>query len=215
MPIELHGYEYSVYAWIARFALHEKGVQYRWVEVNPFAETVPASYLALHPFKRVPVLVHGDFVLYETTANTRYVDEACDGPGLQRKDPKERARSNQIISIVDSYAYWPLVRQVFAHGFLRSRTGRTADAGEVHRGLDAAPRVLSALETIASEAEYLCGDGLSLADTHLAPMIGYFVRVPEGRALLQAHPRLTRWWGTVSERRAYRETVPPLPQDPQ
>ncbi len=29
MTIELHGYQYSVYAWIARFALHEKGVNYR------------------------------------------------------------------------------------------------------------------------------------------------------------------------------------------
>ena len=71
MAVELHGYQYSVYSWIARLALHEKGVMYSWVEVNPFAENVAASYLATHPFKRVPALVHGGFEVYETSAITR------------------------------------------------------------------------------------------------------------------------------------------------
>jgi glutathione S-transferase len=212
MPVELYGYQYSVYAWIARFALHEKGVGYSWTEISPFAENVPESYLAKHPFKRVPVLVHDEFAVYETSAITRYVDEAFGGPDLQCEGPKERARCNQIVSIVDSYAYWPLVRQVFSHGFLRPRTGRAADSGEIRQGLGAAPRVLAALETIASEAQYLCGDRLSLADLHLAPMISYFVLAPEGRALLDGHPRLTRWWEVISQRPAYRATLPRLPQ---
>lgn len=211
MSVDLHGYEYSVYSWIARFALHEKGVEYDWREINPFAEEVPASYLAIHPFKRVPVLAHDRFTVYETTAITRYVDETFDGPALQRTHPGERARCSQIVSIVDSYAYWPLVRQVFSHGFLRSRTGRPADAGEVRQGLDATPKVLAALEAITGDGPYLCGDDISLADIHLAPMIGYFVLVPEGHDQLQVHPRLSRWWSVVSKRQAYRETVPRLP----
>src|SRR4051794_12763682 len=124
MAIELHGYKYSVCSWIARLALDEKGVAYDWVEVDPFAEDVPASYLDMHPFKRVPALLHGTFALYETSAITRYVDEAFDGPALQRAEPAERARCNQIMSIVDSYAYWPLVRQVFSHRVFRPRLGR-------------------------------------------------------------------------------------------
>ena len=38
LSVVLHGYEYSVYAWIAGFALHEKGGAYSRVEVNPFAD---------------------------------------------------------------------------------------------------------------------------------------------------------------------------------
>jgi hypothetical protein len=30
MTVELYGYKYSVYAWIARLALHEKGCAYKW-----------------------------------------------------------------------------------------------------------------------------------------------------------------------------------------
>ena len=215
MPVELHGYEYSVYAWIARFALHEKGVKYSWMEINPFAENVPASYLAMHPFKRVPVLVDDGFAVYETTAITRYIDEAFDGPELQRTEPKERARCCQIISIVDSYAYWPLVRQVFSNGFLRPRTRRPVDAGELRIGLAEAPRVLSALEAIASDAPFLCGDSLSLADVHLAPMIGYFALAPDGRLILDRYSRLSRWLGSISNRPAYQASIPRWPPTPQ
>src|SRR5262249_17882139 len=162
------GYHYSVYSWIARFALHEKDVVYDWVEINPFAANVAASYLAKHPFKRVPVLVHDGFAVYETSAITRYVDEAFAGPNLQRtrQDQRERRRCTQVISIVDSYAYWPLVRQVFSHAVLRPLTGRSTDEKEVRSGLEAAPTLLAALEKIAGEEHYLCGKDLSLADIH-------------------------------------------------
>lgn len=214
MATELHGYQYSVYSWIARLALHEKGVTYDWIEVNPFAEDIPASYLAMHPFKRVPALTHAGFVLYETDAITRYVDEAFEGPKLQPVEPRERARCNQIISIVDSYAYWPLVRQVFSHGVFRPRMSRPVDENEFQRGLEAAPRVLAALESTAGEGPCLCGNQLSLADIHLAPMVGYFVMADEGRALLQKYPRLGQWWSELSNRSAFVVTMPRLPPAP-
>lgn len=211
MAIELHGYQYSVYSWIARLALHEKGVAYDWIEVDPFAENIPASYIALHPFKRVPALTHAGFVLYETGAITRYVDEVFEGPKLQPVEPRERARCNQIISVVDSYAYWPLVRQVFSHGVFRPRMKRPVDESEFQSGLEAAPRVLAALESIAGEGPWLCGNQLSLADIHLAPMIGYFVLADEGRALLQKYPRLSEWWSELSNRSTFVTTTPRLP----
>ena len=92
MPLVLHGYRYSVYLRIARLALAEKGLAYDRVEVNPFAADVPAAYLALHPFGRVPTLVHDDFALYETGAITRYVDRAFSGPALQPAQPRMLGR---------------------------------------------------------------------------------------------------------------------------
>lgn len=211
MAIELHGYQYSVYSWIARLALHEKGKAFDWIEVNPFAEDVPASYLAIHPFKRVPALIHDGIVVYETGAITRYVDEAFEGPRLQPEQPRERARCNQIISIVDSYAYWPLVRQVFSHRVFRPMMKLQADEKELQSGLEAAPRILAALEDVASGGRYLCGNDISLADIHLAPMIGYFARAPEGKDLLQKQLRLSGWWADFSKRAAFVATSPRLP----
>jgi glutathione S-transferase len=211
MTMELHGYQYSVYSWIARLALAEKGVEYDWIEVNPFAPDMPQSYLALHPFKRVPALVHDGFEIYETGAITRYVDEAFPGPALQPADHRLRARCNQFLSIVDSYAYWPLVRQVFSHRVFRARLGGPSDAAEIEKGLAAASGVLAALERLVADAEYLCGAEISLADIHLAPMIGYFAMAEEGAALLKRHRKLANWWATMSARQTYRATMPRLP----
>ena len=75
----------------------------------------------------MPTLVHDGFVLYETSAITRYVDEAFPGPALQPTEPAQRARMNQIVAIVDSYGYWPMVRQVFSHRVFRRPAGETGD----------------------------------------------------------------------------------------
>ena len=92
-PINLYGLERSVYTRIARLALEEKGVPYALCEVEIFGpDGVPPEHLARHPFGRIPVLEHGDFWLYETTAITRYVDEAFPGPNLQPHEPMAQAR---------------------------------------------------------------------------------------------------------------------------
>ena len=215
MTVQLHGYQYSVYAWIARLALHEKAISYTWVEVNPFAKDVPTDYLAMHPFGRVPTLVNGDFVLFETSAITRYVDEAFQGPRLQPINPKDRGRVSQIISVIDSYAYWPLVRQVFSHGVFRPRLGHPADPIEYRRGLETAPFVLGALDQLASGGDFLVADSLSLADIHLAPMIAYFTSDPHGETLLKQHRRLSTWWSAMSLQKHVIETKPVLPEVPQ
>ncbi|MBS0527105.1 MAG: glutathione S-transferase family protein [Proteobacteria bacterium] len=207
MPLVLHGYRYSVYVRIARLALAEKRVAYDRVEVNPFAPDVPASYPALHPFGRVPTLVHDGFTLYETGAITRYIDRAFPGPALQPTDPQALARMDQIIGIADAYAYWPLVRQVFSHRVFRPSTGRPGDETEIARGAQASAKVLAALEP-------LVGDGVTLADLHLGAMIAYFVQAPEGRQALRQHPRLAAWWARLSARPGFAATDPGLPGAP-
>ena len=81
---QLFGADYSVYVRIVRLALAEKGVGYDLVPVDVFAaDGVPAWYLELHPFGRIPAFEHDGLRLFETAAITRYVDEAFAGPPLQ------------------------------------------------------------------------------------------------------------------------------------
>jgi glutathione S-transferase len=211
MTLVLHGYRYSVYNRIARLTLAEKGVPYERVEVNPFAPDVPAAYLALHPFGRVPALVHDGFALYETAAITRYVDRAFAGPALQPADPRALARMDQIIGVVDAYGYWPLVRQVFSHRVFRPRLGQPPDEAEIARGLEIAPKVLAALERLAADDVFLTGPALSLADLHLGAMIAYFAQAREGEAQLNQHARLAAWWQQLGQRPSFAATDPGLP----
>jgi glutathione S-transferase len=117
---------------------------------------------------------------------------------------------DQIIGIVDSYAFWPLVRQVFSHRAFRPALGRPVDEAEVARGLAAAAKVLGALEALAAEP-FIVGPAISLADFHLGAMIAYFTLAPEGSALLDTHPRLAAWWRHVSRRPSFAATDPGLP----
>jgi glutathione S-transferase len=160
----------------------------------------------------VPTLVTGDFVLFETSAITRYVDEAFKGPPLQPIKPEDRGRVSQIISIIDCYAYWPLVRQVFSHGVFRPKLGCPADPIEYQRGLEAAPLVLRALDQLASEGGFLVADALSLADIHLAPMVGYFTSDPSGETQLKQYNRLSTWWSVMSLEKHFVETKPVIPE---
>jgi glutathione S-transferase len=206
-PVQLHGYRYSAYTRIARLALLSKKVEHRTIEVDPFAGPSQA-YLELHPFGRVPALTHGAFKLFETGAITRYVDRAFAGPPLQPEAAAALARMDQVISVVDSYAYWPMVRQVSSHAFFRPLFGEPSVREEIDAGLEASGKVLSFLDGVAGEGIVLSGRDFTLADCHLAPTMDYFVRAEEGKAALSSHPALQAWWDRTSALDVLKATDP-------
>lgn len=210
MELVLHGYHFSVYVRIVRMVMTEKGLSWTHVEVDPFGP-LPAAYLEMNPFGRVPTLTHGGFVVYETTAITRYLGEAFDGPSLQSQDARCRARMTQLIAVADSYAYWPLVRQVYAQRVFRPAEGQKSDESEIAKGLGASQKVLAALENLAGNV-WLCADEPSLADFHLGAMIGCFTAAPEGTQLLSRYPKLQAWWARLRERQSCIATDPGLPK---
>ncbi|WP_037317603.1 glutathione S-transferase family protein [Ruegeria halocynthiae] len=209
--VVLRGYQFSVYNRIARVALHEKGVSYDTEEIDPFADDIPAHYMLRQPFGRVPVLSHGAFDVYETSAIGRYVDAVFDGPRLVPLGGESLTRLAQVVSIVDSYGYRPMVRQVFAHRIFRPAVGEESDEAEIENGLAASRPVLQALDTLASEAHVLDGRVFTLADCHLAPMIAYFVQAPEGKTALSNYSALSDWWALTSQRASVADTEPSLP----
>ena len=203
----LHGAASSVYVRAARMALAEKGVAYTLVPVDVFAPGgPPAGHLARQPFGKIPAFEHDDFMLYETGAITRYVDEAFDGPALQPADPKARARMAQAIGIQDSHVYPDLVWGIFMERSEAARRGRPVDKTLVARLVPKAEVCLAALEALA-EGRWLAGPALTLADLHAAPMFALFLRTPEGEAMLPRHPRLAAWWAAISARPSFTATA--------
>ena len=214
MALVLHGFRYSVYVRVARIALAEKGLAYEHVEVDPFAPDMPAEYLDLHPFRRVPTLVDEDFVLYETGAITRYIDEAFPGPMLQPKESRQRARMAQIISVIDSYGYVSMVRQVAGERVFAPLRGRQPDEALIRTGLEASRRVLDALENITpGDGPVAGGEVWSLADFHLAPMMVYFTTAPEGAEALARYRKLSAWWQVMRDRNSVQAVATGLPTE--
>src|SRR6266851_8713019 len=106
----VYGPAISTYVWSARLAVAEKGVTHELVDV-PFGAHRAEPHLSRQPFAKVPAFEHDGFALYETQAIMRYVDERFAGTPLQPEDVHEWSRMNQIIGIVDAYA-WPSIAQV-------------------------------------------------------------------------------------------------------
>jgi glutathione S-transferase len=207
----LYGAAYSVYVRAVRLALEEKGVSYRLVEVDVFAPGgPPAEHRARHPFGRIPAFEHDGFALYESGAVSRYVDEAFAGPPLQPRKAKTRARMNQVLGILDSYAYPTLVWDLFVERVRAPRNGRLADEARIAAALPRAETCLAALTAIKGEQPFLAGAALSLADLHAAPIFAYFTMAPEGRALLDRHRTLARWWAEIAARPSMATTRSPF-----
>lgn len=200
------GLKRSVYTRTVLIALLEKGVPYHFTETDPFASKSTAQNP--HPFGRVPFVQHGDTGLYETNSIIAYIDTMFGGPSLSPEEPFARVRSQQVISIINNYLYWPLVRQVYAHSIPLPAHGRQHDQNEVNAGLSAAPLVLGSLEKLSQEGQVLTGDRFQLADMQLAPMIDYFLRVPKAEALFGQYPCLNNWWKIASERPSFVRTRP-------
>jgi len=205
--VNLYGLARSVYTRIARLALEEKGVACTLHEVEIFGpQGVPQEHRARHPFGRIPALEHDGFWLYETGAITRYVDEAFAGPRLQPTAARPRARMNQIVSLLDAYAYRPMVWQVFVERIGQPLRGVAADEAKIAEGQAASEQALDALAALAECGPWLLGDELTLADLHAYPMVRYLSLAPEGQALLDRSDRLRLWFDAMKSRPSVQRT---------
>ncbi|MFK7763422.1 MAG: glutathione S-transferase family protein [Roseobacter sp.] len=204
--VTLYGFKPSVYSRIAKLVLAEKSISYHFQNIDPFVGKTSPPVHALHPFGLVPILDHAGFCIYETAAITRYLDAQSPPPHLVPTQAKAAARMAQVIAIVDAHAYWPMVRQVFAHRVYRPAEGLVADESVVSQGAAAAETVLGALDRIAKEGLVLNRRTATLADCHLAPMVAAFAAAPEGRIALQRHGTLSAWWQSWKTRDTTRAT---------
>jgi glutathione S-transferase len=206
----VYGGPYSVYVRAVRLALEEKSVPYRLVSIDVFTpDGPPKEYLVRQPFGRIPAFEHGDFQLYEAAAITRYVDEAFPGPVLQPTAPELRARTHQVISILDSYAYRTLVWDIYVERVSVPKDGGVSDERKIRKAIPRAVTCLTALQQIMSAGPFLTGPALTLADLHAAPMFAYFTLAPEADQLLALYPGLMAWWDRMVTRRSMTSTVYP------
>jgi glutathione S-transferase len=203
----LYGLTRSVYTRIARLALEEKGVRHTLEEVEIFGpEGVPSEHLARQPFGRIPALVHDGFTLYETGAITRYVDETFAGTRLQPQEPRARARMNQIIGIVDSYCYRPMIWGVFFARIVAPAENIRPDEQHLAESLAKSRTCCRALEEILGGQRYFTGDELTLADLHALPILLYFSMASEGAEMLSAQPRMRAWLDNMTARPSVQRT---------
>jgi len=201
----------SPWAWRAQLALEHKALAYER-KVLSFAagDTRKAEFIALNPRHQVPVLVDGDFVLYESNAIVEYLDEAYPGTGapLFPGDTRTRAIVRRMVLEVDNYfdkAIDPLTTQAFSV----KPEERSADVIESAK---AAIRAEFELFTRSMRGDYLAGP-LSAADFALYPLVAFIKRselkIPNLGADALFTPQLAAWRSRMESLPYFEATVPP------
>src|SRR5271157_938732 len=115
--IILWGFDASTYVRAVKMVLAEKGVtQFEQVQINVLkGEPKTPEHMERHPFGKVPVLDHDGMRILETTAIARYLNDVLPGKSLVPGTPKDRARMDMIVGVVDSYGYGGLIGGVAAY----------------------------------------------------------------------------------------------------
>ena len=208
----IHGSANSQFLRTARMACEEKGVAYELQPVgsNTLADLKSEAHKKLHPFGRIPVLAHGDFTLFETSAIARYVDEAFDGPALQPADVKDRAVMNQWISAINHYLVDAMIFNFVAQFAFPSGPDGTPDMAKIEA---AKPRIREYNEILDRHLDgrtYLAGDAVTIADLLLAPIGHYVGSMPGGLPLFDGLENLGRWWYAMEKRDSFQATKPPM-----
>lgn len=206
--VEILGFAPSTYTRVARMACEEKGVPYELKEMPPHSPEV----LAIHPFGKIPALRQGDFTLCESKAIAEYIDRSFDGPALFPTDPKDRARAEQWVSIVNTIVDPLMIRTyLFGYFFPKTDDGKP-DRAAIDGALPALRQQMAMLDKAVAPTGYLAGDRFSYADINLMAILFYVQKLPEGAEALANAKSLAAYYERNAQRPSFKNTVPPPAQ---
>ncbi len=202
---EIIGSVRSTYTRIVRMVCEEKGIEYALTERPLRAPEI----LAIHPFGKMPVLRHGDFVLCESKAIATYLDRSFSGPPVIPPDPGLAALTEQWVSLVNTVMDATLIRTyLFAYAFPKTADGKP-DRKAIDAVTPALREQLSILDKAVAKTGYLVGDQFTFADINLLPILYYVRQLPEGAEALATASHLGFYYDRHAARPSFMSTIPP------
>lgn len=205
----LWGFDGSTYVRTVKMLLAEKAfTDFNQVPLNVLkGEPKSPEHLQRHPFGKVPVLDHNGMRLVETAAIARYLNDVLPGKSLIPGTPKDRARMDMIIGIIDSYGYAALLGGVCGYHLFPDFVGGKSDAARAN-GIETGRTVLKMAMDTKGPSPFIAGD-LSLADLYLAPIAFYLSLTPDKDAVFDV-PGFEDWWTRIQSLQSYKNTQPNL-----
>jgi glutathione S-transferase len=197
--IKLHGFPMSPNTKRALLGLEEVSATYEFVPVDLMSgEHRRAEYLALNPTGRVPVLVDGSFVLWESNAILQYLAATFPDKKLDGDGPAGRAKVAQWL-FMNAAHLSPAFAHVFAHTIRLPEDKRIPQL--VENGRVEIERGLKALEGQLASGPYVLG-ALTIADLSLAATVAV---APMLNVDLSVHPKVAAWMQRMQERPSFKK----------
>jgi glutathione S-transferase len=148
--------------------LEELGVQYERVPIDmKTREHKSPEYLKLNPNGKVPTLVDGEFIIWESMAINAYLAAKHNSP-LQGHTPQE-------IGQIQQWSYWSIL-EVQKHAVewliqVMFVPTEKKDPNVVEKAQKALAPLMKILDQSLENKRYLVGDRFTLADLHVASTV--------------------------------------------
>jgi glutathione S-transferase len=205
-PLTIWGRPNSVNVQKVLWCLSELELSYARIDAGmQFGKNREADYLAMNPNGRIPTLVDGDYVLWESNSIMRYLCMAYGQvSSIYPQDAKRRAAVDRwldwtlsTLQPVDRPVFWALVRTPIAQ----------RDMAAIQRDADAATEVWRIVDRQLATRRFVEGDQFTLADI----AIGAFARRWLGvEGIIRPElPQLNRWFAQFADRSGFIQFVAP------
>src|SRR5215211_4122530 len=198
--VRLYSGALSMFGAKAQIAALEKGLDFELVMV-PFDMSrgygpKHPEVLRVNPKRQVPVLIHGDLELFDSTQIFEYLEDLKPGPALCPRELRARARA-RLLELKSDEVYFPhIIRLMSLQQDLAGADAATARSG--------AAAFCQQIEALLAGREYLAGD-FSFADIafFMAQLFGERLGAPLDRST----PGLLAWRARMIERKPVRAVV--------
>jgi glutathione S-transferase len=177
--------------------LEEIGRPYQLIEKSTRADDLQTvEYLRLNPNARIPTLIDGGVVIWESMAINIYLSEKYEGP-MHSGGP-------EVLGLAAQWSFWAMLEMeqllldLLLHRALLPEFSRDPSCAERDELLLQKP--LGVLNAALAGREYLAGGGFTVADLNVASIL---VWGKMARLDLSAYPDTKRWLNDCLARPAY------------
>jgi glutathione S-transferase len=177
--------------------LEEIGEPYQLLEKSTRADDLQtADYLRLNPNARIPTLVDGDVVIWESMAINLYLAQKYEGP--------MHCGAPEVLGIAAQWSFWAMLEMeellldLLIHRALLPEF--TRDPSHAERAELLLQKPLGVLNAALAGREFLSGGSFTVADLNVASIL---VWGKMARLGLSAHSEVKRWLDGCLARPAY------------
>jgi len=193
----------SMFGAKVQIAALEKGLDFDLILV-PFTashryEPKHPEVLRVNPKQQVPVLIHGDLEIFDSTQIFEYLEDLKPEPGLWPSEPEMRARA-RLLEHKSDEVYFPNIIRLMG-------LQATPDDPIAVAARTAAFDYYQQMDTLLVDRDYLAG-ALSFADIafYMAQLFGDRMGAP----MTNSTPRLLNWRERMTSRSSVRQVVGPM-----
>jgi len=193
----------SMFGAKAEIAAFEKGLDVDLVmvpfDMDRLYEPKHPEILRVNPKRQVPVLIHGEVEIFDSTQIFEYFEHLQPEPALWPAAPGPRAKARLLEHKSDEVFFPPIIR-------LMGLQDRPDDPAAV-AAFEASARYYAEMEQELAQGDFLAGS-YSFAD--IAFYMAQLFAARMGAPMTDKTPRLLAWRQRMTERQAVRKVVRPM-----